>query len=315
MINFFNTANAQVSSSLEAGIEELAADISNQMKAKGISKIAIDDFTDLNGYKSAVGDFISEELVTNFYTQGIGSFEVVERRELARVLKEQKLGSSGLLNKATIAKVGEILGIDAIVTGSIAYLGRHLKVNARMLGVNDAKVFAAASKKIPKDDSVIALLSQTGRTNDSTSVSSAQVHSFQTKYENTFLIARPISVYKLSDNKGYTVTFEIENKLSEEIMLVSIGNEATLSGNKGFTEDIYGIPGIENNSTTWLNQNGKRGTLISPKGKTSFIAKFRAPKPTTDTKVNLSIAMARNYGTDEWDYRLFTLALNRMEVQ
>ena len=92
------------------------------LRIAGEAEIPVVNDSDLTEilYKFDIGDFISEELVTNFYTQGAGSFEVVERRELARVLKEQKLGGSGLLNKKTIAKVGEVLGIDAIVTGSIA---------------------------------------------------------------------------------------------------------------------------------------------------------------------------------------------------
>lgn len=210
---------AETAVSLEAGIEQLAIDISNQMKAKGVRKIAIDDFPDLNGYKSGLGDFISEELVTNFYTQGIGSFEVVERRELARVLKEQKLGGSGLLDKATIAKIGQILGVDAIVTGSVAYLGNTIKVNARMIDVTNAKLFAAASQKIPKDETVNALLGQSAKVSGASGGGGVQIQSQDVKFQNNFVSVTPVSVSKTQNNNQITLGLRFQNLTSETIYL------------------------------------------------------------------------------------------------
>ena len=208
---------------LEEGIRQLAVDIANQMKKRDIKKIAIDDFTDLNGYKSALGDFISEELVTNFYTQSLGSFDVVERRELARVLKEQKLGSTGLLNKKTIAKIGEILGIDAIVTGSIAYLGHNIKINARMIGVNNAKVFAAAARKIQKDQTVKELLRQSARPSSSmgqpTSSTRLQVQRHDVYFQNSFLHVAPKSISKSKNNTKVSLSLQFKNITDEKIYL------------------------------------------------------------------------------------------------
>jgi len=269
------------SESLEEGIEQLAIDISMQMKEKGLKKIAIDDFTDLNGYKSALGDFISEELVTNFYTQGAGSFEVVERRELARVLKEQKLGGSGLLNKDTIAKVGEVLGIDAIVTGSIAYLGRSIKVNARMLGVNDAKVFAATSQKIPKDEMVEALLSQSGRVSGSlgsSSPASMQAQSFTTFFQNDFLVARPTLLLKKEDRLILNV--EIQNKTASVLRIAWTESKTSpsLVGNMGYSMEgnKYEVKGsgIVNLYDGSNAKNKNNYTEISPNGKTLATLSF-----------------------------------------
>ncbi len=192
-------------SGLEASIQQLAVDIAGQMKQRNIQKIAIDDFTDLNCYMSALGDFISEELVTNFYTQSLGNFDVVERRELARVIKEQKLGSTGLLDKRTIAQIGKILGVEAIVTGSIAYLGNTVKINARMIGVANAKIFAAASRKIRKDNVVEELINQGARPSVSPSISSGiQVQRFDTYFQNSFLRVEPKMIH-VNNGDEYTI--------------------------------------------------------------------------------------------------------------
>jgi len=286
---FWSTALAQgvPQPTLEEGIQQLAVDIANQMKKRDIKKIAIDDFTDLNGYKSALGDFISEELVTNFYTQSLGNFDVVERRELARVLKEQKLGSTGLLNKKTIAKIGEILGIDAIVTGSIAYLGRNIKINARMIGVDNAKVFAAAARKIPKDETVEALLRQSARPSSTMGKpggrsSGLQVQRHDIYFQNSFLHVAPTSISKSKDKKSISIALQFKNLTNEKLYL-GVGRDsshiyASLMSNAGDSISnswsdlsITGLPKI------WDNGNQKEiknYTEIDANTQLSVIFKF-----------------------------------------
>jgi len=46
------------------------------------------------------------------------TFSFVERSEIQRIIDEQKLGMSGLIDDTQAAQVGKVLGIDAIVSGS-----------------------------------------------------------------------------------------------------------------------------------------------------------------------------------------------------
>src|SRR5438445_9923267 len=48
-------------------------------------------------------------------------FVLIERNRLAQVLHEQRLGQSGLLDEAQAAQVGKILGVDAIVVGTVSF--------------------------------------------------------------------------------------------------------------------------------------------------------------------------------------------------
>ena len=137
-------------SNLEEGISELAQQISKNMTETGKKKIAVVEFSDLNGNVRALGQFLAEELITELFLISPGQFEVVERRQLMKVLEEQKLTTSGLLDAKAMDSLGKILGIEAIATGSIADLGNTVKVNARMIGVDTAKVFAVARTSIPK---------------------------------------------------------------------------------------------------------------------------------------------------------------------
>jgi len=77
---------------------------------------------------------------------------------LMKVLSEQKLTMSGLLDAKAMESVGKILGIEAIVTGSITDLENNVKVNARMIGVETARIFAVARTSIPKIGIVAKLM-------------------------------------------------------------------------------------------------------------------------------------------------------------
>ncbi len=213
-------SNSSPDSGLEASIHQLAKEIAAQMTQRNIKKIAIDDFTDLNGRQSALGDFISEELVTNFYTAGAGSFDVVERRELARVMQEQKLQNTGLLDKTSIATIGKLLGVEAIVTGSIAYWGKAIKINARMIGVENAKVFAAAAKKVPMDPMIEDLLNQSARaTGFGSNASGVQIQRFDAFFQNKFLRVEPKAIHKSKDKKKVVVTLVFKNISKETLMI------------------------------------------------------------------------------------------------
>jgi len=143
---------------LESGISQLSQQISKNMTESGKKAIAVVEFSDLDGNITAFGQFLAEELITQLFMISPGQFEVVERRQLMKVLSEQRLTMSGLLDAKAMESVGKILGIEAIVTGSVANLGSVVKVNARLIGVDTARVFAVAATKIPNTDIVKDLL-------------------------------------------------------------------------------------------------------------------------------------------------------------
>lgn len=150
--------SASAASDLESGITELAQQISKNMVETGKKKIAVVEFSNLDGVITAFGQHLAEELITELFLISPGQFEVVERRQLMKVLSEQKLTMSGLLDAKAMESVGKILGIEAIVTGSITDLENNVKVNARMIGVKTARIFAVARTSIPKIGIVAKLM-------------------------------------------------------------------------------------------------------------------------------------------------------------
>ena len=52
-----------------------------------------------------------------------GNFEVFTRQEMDKVMKEQALGQSGAITPQSAAKVGQLIGVNAIVIGTVTEFG------------------------------------------------------------------------------------------------------------------------------------------------------------------------------------------------
>ncbi|MHA1747722.1 MAG: FlgO family outer membrane protein [Promethearchaeota archaeon] len=144
--------------SLDSQLENLTKQIVNSMTEGSKKKVAVIEFSDLEGNVSKFGKYLSEELITRLFITK--KFEVIERRLLNKVLDEQKLSVSDLIDPNSIKELGKILGVDAIVSGTVTDLGTSLKINARIISSETGSVFAVAAAEIKKDETVKKLMSQ-----------------------------------------------------------------------------------------------------------------------------------------------------------
>lgn len=79
-----------------------------------------------------VGKGIADLLVTKLVKDG--TYRVVERKALDKILAEQNFSNSDRANPASAAKLGKLLGVDAIIVGSITQFGNETK-NTNLGGV------------------------------------------------------------------------------------------------------------------------------------------------------------------------------------
>ena len=83
---------------------------------------------------------VAEILSTNL--SNYSEFNVVERENLEKVLKEQSLIMSGVVDLQTAAQIGKILGANIIILGSITQLGKTIVVSAKLVDVETAQVLS-----------------------------------------------------------------------------------------------------------------------------------------------------------------------------
>ncbi|HMD32925.1 MAG TPA: CsgG/HfaB family protein, partial [Candidatus Acidoferrales bacterium] len=66
------------------------------------------------------------DLLTRFLVEN-GTYSVIERKALDKILAEQNFSNSDRANPNSAAKLGKILGVDAIIVGSVTQFGNETK--------------------------------------------------------------------------------------------------------------------------------------------------------------------------------------------
>ncbi|MDZ7289517.1 MAG: FlgO family outer membrane protein [candidate division KSB1 bacterium] len=97
-----------------------------------------------------LGESLAEMLTTALINSG--SYRIIERKQLHKVLEEQALGQSGALDSETAVAVGKIMGLDAVVVGSVSELNRVVESDARILHVETGEALAAAHSRVTSPD-------------------------------------------------------------------------------------------------------------------------------------------------------------------
>src|SRR5947209_20129350 len=137
-------------------------------QTSGKKRVAVLDFdygtvqsygSEIYGANQDVGKGITDMLVEKLVKDG--KYSVIERKALDKILAEQNFSNSDRANPATAAKIGQILGVDAIIMGSITKFGRDdksrniggLGIGPRGLGglgvkTSDAKAVCAISARM-----------------------------------------------------------------------------------------------------------------------------------------------------------------------
>jgi len=124
------------------------------------------------------GEGISDMLVTELVNSG--RFSVVERERLDEVLQEQNLAREGVINAATAARIGRILGVQLFVFGTVTQFSLDSKVielpvagkvaewrarctlNARLVNVETSEIMAAVTGQGAESQSNVALSERWG---------------------------------------------------------------------------------------------------------------------------------------------------------
>ncbi len=138
-------------------MKPLSAVLAKSISASGRKTVAVLDFTDLQGNVSELGRFLAEEFSADLVSDAKG-FEVIDRTHLKSILQEHRLGTTGLIDPQTARKLGQIAGVDALVTGTMTPLGDSIRLSSRVLDTTTAKMIGASTTDIPRTKAVEELL-------------------------------------------------------------------------------------------------------------------------------------------------------------
>jgi curli biogenesis system outer membrane secretion channel CsgG len=125
-----------------ASLAVLGSFLGNAQATKQKRRVAVMNFdygtvssnvAQIFGTNVDIGKGIADVLVDRFVSGGV--FSVYERKALDKIMAEQNMSNSNRFDSNTAAKLGKLLGVEAIVVGSITQFGRDdSSVNTGGLG-------------------------------------------------------------------------------------------------------------------------------------------------------------------------------------
>ncbi|MCJ7628066.1 MAG: CsgG/HfaB family protein, partial [Longimicrobiales bacterium] len=125
-------------------------------------RIAVPGFSNNSAFTywgDNLGAAAADELTTQLVKSGV--FTVVERSQVNAILEEQHFGLSGAVDAATAAQIGKILGVQAVVMGSVTqfsvdrksggmgslrvtYTEAESRIDIRLVSTTTAEILAVA---------------------------------------------------------------------------------------------------------------------------------------------------------------------------
>lgn len=127
-------------------LDKIAKKISKASSRLKNKQIAVLPFPYHDGREGEGSTIISERLVTKIVNRG--KLRVVERSLLEKVLMELNLQYSGVISQGSAKDLGNILGVEAILTGTLIDLGGdQIEINARLIDAETGLVLTATSEK------------------------------------------------------------------------------------------------------------------------------------------------------------------------
>lgn len=127
-------------------LDKIAKKISAGATKLQNKKIAVLPFPYHDGRESQGSTIVSERLITKLVEQK--KLDVIERSLMEKVLKELKLQSSGAIDEQSAKQIGKILGVDAVVSGTLIDVEDSVEVNARLIKVETGQIIVASSGKV-----------------------------------------------------------------------------------------------------------------------------------------------------------------------
>jgi TolB-like protein len=128
---------------LDKEIEAIVAPLVTAISAQTVKNVAIADFTSLDGTPSELGKYIAEEFSYHL-VNAKKTFIVIDRSRVSGVLKENGLGTTGLVDPNTIAKLGKLKGIDAVIAGTMTPTGNTIRLIVKVWNLETQGLVAAS---------------------------------------------------------------------------------------------------------------------------------------------------------------------------
>jgi hypothetical protein len=99
-------------------VQKLSAALRKNISEAKLKSVAVADFVTPDGTVSGAGIYFAD-ILHLYLDEGPKKFHLVGRDSIARSLDSKKIEAAGPKSPEVLARIGEALGVDAIVTGTV----------------------------------------------------------------------------------------------------------------------------------------------------------------------------------------------------
>jgi curli biogenesis system outer membrane secretion channel CsgG len=206
-----------ISQTYEVGLRKAAEALSSSIESAGQKSVTVLDLTDLQGATTELGRFLAQELSDQLVaiTRQVA---VVDRANMQFLLREKNLSAEGFVNPESSKKIGNLIGIDTVILGSITPLGQNIRMSLRAIALETGKVVASQSVSLPITGDLSALYNRGVSATPAPSGASREAQSVdpRTRFRGDSIKFRgkEVVVYECGSGGGacnVTAQFSIEN--------------------------------------------------------------------------------------------------------
>jgi TolB-like protein len=129
---FFFSASAAFSQ------QSIGDQLSNAFAGKSLT-VTVMDFVNTDGHLSQLGRYVADD--TTAYLVKRPNLKVLERKQIDRILQEiTEFDSGGMVREDQIVELGGMLGIDAVVTGTLTRSGLSILINMKIVDIHTGQI-------------------------------------------------------------------------------------------------------------------------------------------------------------------------------
>ena len=122
---------------VEGAVETICDSIPNGSKIAVLNMACFDEET---------SDFLIEEI--SYLLVKIGKFSVVDRKSLNAIRSEQDFQMSGEVSDESAINIGQFLGAEVVITGSLSGTGDMKRLRIKALDVKTGQIIAMGSERL-----------------------------------------------------------------------------------------------------------------------------------------------------------------------
>ena len=131
-------------------LEKVGRDLGKSLRHLNKPRVCLLAFANPDGRISVGSKVVCERLTT--YMSTMKHFQIIERLLMEKLLEEQHIENTGIIDPNTVKKIGKVLGVDVIITGTLIELENNkIEINARALTSDTGAVLSASRAVINKE--------------------------------------------------------------------------------------------------------------------------------------------------------------------